>query len=266
MSAVDEIWANLGKTIPFLNTSKAGIIRRISEVVGTVIDIVRLEMLRTEQIITEATRIARVTSEQFYIDKAYAYQDGDSLTVINEATQELGYIKIDPSKQIIKQASIGTTSNGTFFLNAATANSENNLIPLSSTQLTDFKAYFDNFIGFGAQADIASNTPGVLRASNLYIRYNKTYAITGIRNATHKALHDLQVKSRNSNVLYVNELESYLGEIEGVEDAYFASPRLQDGDKDIVPVDGTITMPSGYFNFDPSLYDWTQNITIFETV
>lgn len=266
MSAVDEIWANLGKTIPFLNTSKAGIIRRIAEVVGTIIDIVRLEILRTEQTITEATRIARITTEQFYLDKVYAYQEGDNLVVINNATQELGYATIDPSKQIIKQASMGSDSNGSFFVNVATANSQKNLVQLSASQLVDFKAYFDNFIAFGAQSDIASNPPAIFNAANLYIRYNKTYALTAIRQSVYDALHDLQIKPRNSVTLYINEIETYLTNIEGIDDAYFSGMTLTDGDNTIEPVDGTVLMKSGYFNFNPNLYDWNQNITIFEAV
>ena len=46
MSLIDTIWKNVQRLIPSINTSNAGILRKIAEVVGTVLDIVRLEILR----------------------------------------------------------------------------------------------------------------------------------------------------------------------------------------------------------------------------
>ena len=128
MSLIDTIWENVQRLIPSINTSNAGILRKIAEVVGTVLDIVRLEILRSEQTIAAAAKIARVTSEAWYVEKAYAYQQGDQVVVVNEATQELGYATIDATKQIIKQASIGATEEGLYYINVATSDANNNVV------------------------------------------------------------------------------------------------------------------------------------------
>ena len=104
MSAVNDILTAIQRIIPSLNTSNAGLFSRIAQVVGSFIDIVRLEMLRSEQTVQQATKIARITTQQYYVDRAYAYQSGDRLVVIDPATQELGYATIDETKQIQENA------------------------------------------------------------------------------------------------------------------------------------------------------------------
>lgn len=157
MSLINTIWGNIQRTIPAMNTSNAGILRKIAEVVGTVLDIVRLEILRSEQTIAAAAKIARVTSEAWYVEKAYAYQQGDQVVVVNEATQELGYATIDATKQIIKQASMGSNQEGLYYINVATADANNNVVSLTQDQLDAFSAYYRNFWGVGAQVQSASN-------------------------------------------------------------------------------------------------------------
>lgn len=266
MSIIDQIVTNIGLIVPNLNTSASSIVRKIAEVVGTIIDIIRLEMLRSEQTISQATKVARVTSQTYYVEQAYNYQDGDQLVVIDPSTQLLGYNPVDVNKQIIKQASIGINSLGVFFLNVATADSDNNIQSLSQDQLDAFREYYQNFIAMGAQCTVASNAPSIFVADNLYIRFYKTYNLEDIKSKINTALHDLQVVRRSSSRLYINEVESYLSAVDGVKDAYFAEPGISYEGTVTTPADGVIEMPSGYFNFDPAFYNFNANKTIFESV
>lgn len=266
MSLIDTIWENVQRLIPSINTSNAGILRKIAEVVGTVLDIVRLEILRSEETISAAAKIARVTSEAWYVEKAYAYQQGDQVVVVNEATQELGYATIDATKQIIKQASIGVTEGGLYYINVATSDANNNVVPLTQDQLNAFGAYYRNFWGIGAQIQAASNPPAVLSADKLYVRFDKSYNLDTIKNSINTGLHDLQMQRRTTNVLYINDIESYISGLNGIKDVYFSEVKVsQDGDS-TTPQDGKIVLNPGYFNFDPNLYDFTKNITIFEAI
>ena len=260
MSLIDTIWENVQRLIPSINTSNAGILRKIAEVVGTVLDIVRLEILRSEE------TISRVTSEAWYVEKAYAYQQGDQVVVVNEATQELGYATIDATKQIIKQASIGATEEGLYYINVATSDANNNVVSLTQDQLDAFSAYYRNFWGVGAQIQAASNAPAVLSADKLYVRFDKSYNLDTIKNSINTGLHDLQMQRRTTNVLYINDIESYISGLNGIKDVYFSEVKVsQDGDS-TTPQDGKIVLNPGYFNFDPNLYDFTKNITIFEAI
>lgn len=266
MSVISIIWANLQTLIPDLNTSNAGIIRKIVETVGAVMDIIRLEMLRSQQVIEEGTRAARITTEAFYIEKAYYYQEGHDLVVINEATQEIGYVQDDPNAQIIKQAVIGETSVGVFYLNVATTDANNNIIPLTQTQLDAFRAYYPNFVAFGAQCPIASPVAAIFSADNLYVRYLRTYNLDNVKASINTALHNIQIQKRTTKRLYVNEIETVLNNLPGVHDAYFNDPFTTFNGEREEPVDGAFSLNPGYFNFDPALYDFTKNKTIFEAV
>jgi hypothetical protein len=249
-----------------MNTSNAGILRKIAEVVGTVLDIVRLEILRSEETISAAAKIARVTSEAWYVEKAYAYQQGDQVVVVNEATQELGYATIDATKQIIKQASIGATEEGLYYINVATSDANNNVVSLTQDQLNAFGAYYRNFWGVGAQIQAASNPPAVLSASKLYIRFDKAYNLDTIKNSIYTGLHDLQMQRRTTNILYINDIESYISGLNGIKYAYFSEIKVSQDSGITTPQDGKIVLNPGYFNFDPNLYDFTKNITIFEAI
>lgn len=266
MSLIDTIWENVQRLIPSINTSNAGILRKIAEVVGTVLDIVRLEILRSEETISAAAKIARVTSETWYVEKAYAYQQGDQVVVVNEATQELGYATIDATKQIIKQASIGATEEGLYYINVATSDANNNVVSLTQDQLNAFGAYYRNFWGVGAQIQAASNPPAVLSASKLYIRFDKAYNLDTIKNSIYTGLHDLQMQRRTTNVLYINDIESYISGLNGIKDAYFSEVKVSQDSGITTPQDGKIVLNPGYFNFNPNLYDFTKNITIFEAI
>ena len=261
MSLINTIWGNIQRTIPAMNTSNAGILRKIAEVVGTVLDIVRLE-----QTIAAAAKIARVTSEAWYVEKAYAYQQGDQVVVVNEATQELGYATIDATKQIIKQASMGSNQEGLYYINVATADANNNVVSLTQDQLDAFSAYYRNFWGVGAQIQAASNAPAVLSADKLYVRFDKSYNLDAIKNSINTGLHDLQMQRRTTNTLYINDIESYLSGLNGIKDAYFSEVKVSQEGSITTPQDGKIVLSPGYFNFNPNLYDFTNNITIFEAI
>lgn len=266
MSLINTIWDNIQRTIPAMNTSNAGILRKIAEVVGTVLDIVRLEILRSEETISAAAKIARVTSGAWYVEKAYAYQQGDQVVVVNEATQELGYATIDATKQIIKQASIGVTDGGLYYINVATSDANNNVVSLTQDQLNAFGAYYRNFWGIGAQIQAASNPPAVLSADKLYVRFDKSYNLDTIKSSINTGLHDLQMQRRTTNILYINDIERYLSGLTGVKDAYFSEVTVSQNEGVTTPTDGKIALNPGYFNFDPKLYDFTKNITIFEAI
>lgn len=257
MSVVNQMWANISRVVPSINTSASGLIRRIIDVCGSFMDVIQLEILRSEQVITEGIKVARITTRQWYLDAAYNYQEGDDLVPIDASQQNLGYAEIDPTKQIIKQANTGINSVGSFYLNVATADENNNVVKLTQDQLDAFRVYYFNWLGFGAQVNIASNDPAEFTATRLYVRYFRTYNLENIKTAVDEALHNIQVGRRDDANLYINEVESTLGAIEGVRDAYFQDVQINYGGNSTFPEDGRVYLEPGYFNFDPEFYDYT---------
>lgn len=266
MSVITTIWSNIQRIIPSLNTSNAGILQKITQVIGTALDIVLLEIKRSEQTVAAAAKIARLTSESWYVEKAYYYQAGDELTVINDATQELGYATIDPNKQLIKQATMSQSDQGLYYINVATSDANNNVVSLTQDQLDAFNAYYRNYWGIGAQIQAASNTPAIFTATHLYIRFDKSYNLDTIKSTVNTGLHNLQIQRRNTDVLYINDVEGYLTSLAGIKDAYFADVKISYGGATTTPQDGKITLIPGYFNFDPDLYNYTKTLTIFEAI
>lgn len=266
MSVIPQIWRNLQTLIPDLNSSAASIVKRIVDVTGSYIDTVRLEILRSEQVIEQAVRSGRVTTIGYHINRAFYYQEGSNLVVINQATGELGYATIDESRNIIKQATIRVIANGEFIINVCTSNAQRNLVRLNPSQLAAFRDYYSNFITAGAIVQVASEEPDVLSATNLYVRYDKNYELNNIKADLYTKIHDIQLARRTSSMLYINEVEASLIEVDGILDAYLDTPTLSHYGTVTTPTDGSVLMESGYFNVDPAIYEWDTNKTIFEAI
>lgn len=137
----NQIKAYLANILPNLNSSASAIWTRFVDVFSTIIDILTGEIGRSNTIIETAARSLRVMGQQYYIDKALAYQEGDDLVVVNDETLAMGYAETDTSKQIIKQVYTSVPDNGEIYLKVATTDSDNNLIPLTTQQLDAFKGY-----------------------------------------------------------------------------------------------------------------------------
>ena len=108
----NQIKAYLANILPNLNSSASAIWTRFVDVFSTIIDILTGEIGRSNTIIETAARSLRVMGQQYYIDKALAYQEGDDLVVVNDETLAMGYAEIDTSKQIIKQVYTSVPDNG----------------------------------------------------------------------------------------------------------------------------------------------------------
>lgn len=265
-SFVDIVWANIVALISDVNSSVTGIARRMSEVFASFLDVIRSEIINSEETIQEGVRFARITTQSYYVEKAYEYQEGDNLETLSDYPLTIGYTVIDPTKQIIKQAVTSNTSTGIFTLNVATADSNNNVVPLTEAQLTAFSAYYRNWVAYGAEVPINSNTPAIFNADKLFIRYDKTVNEENVKQAIYQGLHDLQVVRRGTSRLYINELEGYLGRLPGIVDAYFSNATVTYADTEVAPIDGSVLLAPGYFNFNPDIYDFTKGITEFEDV
>ena len=74
------------------------------------------------------------------------------------------------------------------------------------------------------------------------------------------------MQRRTTNILYINDIESYISGLNGIKDAYFSEIKVSQDGGITTPQDGKIVLNPGYFNFDPNLYDFTKNITIFEAI
>lgn len=271
MANFDNILGRINQGVPELdNTSVSSIWRRMAAVFSSVIDIVNLEMRRSQDIVEYAARNLRVMGKKFYIDTALAYQDGDPVVVVDPDTLREGYSTIDPSKQIIKQVAVVTPETGQIVMKVATTDSDGKLIPLNTTQLQSFQSYIRHFTPLGIEITVVSSEADTIDAARLYIRYNAEYSLTAIQTSLHDMLISFQTSFNPDVPLFVNDIEAAIRQIPGIRDAWFEGIQaIYNSAGSVIRVDpenGVLTLNAGYFNFDEDIYDWTSGITIFEQV
>lgn len=264
MATIDTIRASIAKLIPELNnTSSSSIVTRISQTFAAVIDTILLNISNSETVIETSARTNRVAGAQYYIDMALAFQYGDPLVIVDQATFRYGYSTIDPSKQIVKQVAVSANVKAAEInVSACTQDSNGNNELLSSDQSTALQDYLQQLAPLGIGINVLTpETISTITATKLYIRYNQSYSLSAIKQSVKDALVSTQGMLIGYNGVYVNDIETALGAIDGVRDAYFDTLTYDSG---TAPTNGVITPASVFFNFDAKLLD--LSLVQFEAV
>lgn len=264
MTTFETIIAKLKLLAPELtNYSVSALYQRLASAFSEVINVVLLNQSNSEAVIENTARTLRVMGRQYYIDTALDFQYGDNLIIVDPATKRYGYATNDPSKQIIKQVvvRVDATANA-IYLNACTSDSNGNNKPLDDDQLSEFTNYINSKSAFGISIMISSPAPSIITTRKLYIRYLDTYSLTQIKSSAKEVLVTTQGTLLGDSPVFVNDIESALGNIPGIRDAYFISITC-DGKS---PEQGILTPASGYFNFSSELQDLDPLIVEFTPI
>lgn len=253
MATIDTIRQSVQSIVSELdNTSVSALWNRIASVFAAVIDTMTLNMSNSEEVIRNTALNLRVAGEQYYVDKALAFQEGDSLVIVDPSTYRYGYSTIDESKQIIKQVTVSAVpSNATIKINAAKQDSDGYNVVLSETEALSLQNYLQQLAPLGISVEVSQiDKVSEVTATRLFVRYYKSYSLPTIQQAVKSALISTQGMLVGGDPIYVNDLESALKNIDGVRDAWFLALKY-DNMQD--PVDGVITPKSGFFNFSDNL-------------
>lgn len=267
MDFLSQIIASLAITTPELsNTSNASIWQRVVAVFAQLLNTISLNISNSEQVIENSARTLRVAGKQYYIDTALAFQYGDDLMVTDASNYTYGYATIDASKQVVKQVSIyATPNNGVLSMNVCGQDANGNNVAFNTIDpdiLPSFVDYMNALSPFGISLNIASPTPAIVDATNLYIRYNNTYSLSQIQSAVQAVLITAQSSLRGGAPIYINDIESAINAVPGVRDAYFAGLTC-DG---IAPSQGYFIPSQGYYNFSTNLQTLASGVVIFQSV
>ena len=253
MATIDTIRQSVQKVAPELdNTSVSALWNRICSVFAAVIDTVTLNMSNSEEVVRNTALNLRVAGEQYYVDKALAYQDGDSLVIVDPSTYRYGYATVDESKQIVKQVTVTAVPfAATIKVNAAKQDSDGYNVALSETEAVSLQNYLQRLAPLGISVEVSViDAVSEVTAQRLFVRYYKSYSLTVIHQAVKSAMISTQGMLVGGDPIYVNDLESALKNIDGVRDAWFLNLTYDDGQQ---PADGVITPKSGFFNFSEAL-------------
>lgn len=160
---------------------------------------------------------------QFYVNKAYEFQDGDTVQVSEDGTR-ISYPAIDTSKQIITRASyeevVVSGGNLDKLLLVKVAKGETgSLQPLEPEELVRFTSYLDKIKFAG------TNIQGVSKIGDVLIPYITVYhdgllpdstILTRVNDAIHDFMKDLSFDS----ALYESKLFDAISDVDNVTDVY----------------------------------------------
>lgn len=207
--------------------------------------------------IEETIRLGVVGRGEWYVSKAYDFQYGDDLKVINDVLQ---YELIDESKKIIKRASYTKESGTLTKLKVATENVGDNIIGLSSPELVAFTDYLNNIMFAGSQITIVSANTDLLRLTAT-VYYNPLFALDALKPKVETAIKDYLKALPFDGVVKVSSLIDAVQAVDGVTDFTIQTINAKSNAGSYAPVVRVYQAVAGYIQIDETTYPLATNLT-----
>lgn len=252
---IDIIKADL-VALGFDNISDEAIYNKIAQGAGIPIDATVQEFTNSENRILNIIVTQRYGRDEYYRDKALAFQYGDDL-IVDPVTFDDVYAVINPLNQIISQAAFEDLGNGALFLKVAKLDQiTGDLMALSTPEKSAFDDYFVNFEIPGLAITKISKDGNVI-SFQLVVSYFKTYNLATLKTNLANALTTFRQKFKFDGEFFDGDLTAYLkANVPGIRDVYVFNTTL-----DGKPFAGSISLPAGYFNYPPPFSTFLNNIS-----
>jgi len=117
------------------------------------------QWIRYKAFLEEAARYAQSHTAAWYQQKAFEYQHGDAVTVVNGAVT---YDPIVPDNRIVAACSVKSDSTGRVTVKVAKLDS-GDLVALDSSEKTGFEGYLDRYKDAGVITSVVSLNADALR-------------------------------------------------------------------------------------------------------
>lgn len=207
--------------------------------------------------IEETIRRGVVGRGEWYVSKAYQFQYGDDLKVIDGVLQ---YEQIDESKKIIKRASYTKESGTLTKLKVATEDLDGNIQGLSSPQLIAFTDYVNNIMFAGSQITIVSANTDFLRLTAT-VYYNPLFALDAFKPKVEAAIRGYLKALPFDGIVKVSSLIDAVQAVEGVTDFTIQTIRAKSNAGSYVAVERIYQTVAGYIQIDETNYPLATNLT-----
>lgn len=252
MSYIDTILVQL-TAVGFDNSGNDAIFNMIAQGIGESLDNVIQEFQNTENSILSTINNQRYGKAGYYTAVALAFQFGDDL-VEDPNTHDDVYAVIDPTKQIVKQASFTANPDGTLSLKIAGQDALSGLLnQLTPPQIAAFSDYFVNFEIPGLPVSIVC-LPANIFSFNVACTYSAGYNLTNLQTNVQNALQAFLTAFNFNGVLYVDQLSFYIKQtVPGVIDFFVYNTVI-----DSTSFFGSTQLTAGYFNYPTNIFN---NIT-----
>lgn len=184
----------------------------------------------------------------WYNDKCYEFQMGYELT-FNSTTGLLEYEKEDTSAQVVKIASVSVSDDNTIIFRVATEDDEGNIVPLTSSQLLNFKNYVDAIKFAGTKSQVISTDADDVRYE-IKVYYNPANPVDTVREAVLEALEEFKTSQKFGGVIYTHKMLEAVTAVTGVVTAKMVSLSRKGTDvEEFVDIDTLAYLYAGYFNY-----------------
>lgn len=160
---------------------------------------------------------------QYYINKSYEYQDGDTLTVMNDGLK-VGYEAEDLNKRIITRASYEETvidpeSHDKLLVIKVSKGVNGELEPLEASELLRFKSYLEKIKFAGTNINPVSKKGDVI-IPRISVFHNGLLPESDIRANVNAAIYEFMKSLPFDSALYESKLFDAIAEVENVTDVY----------------------------------------------
>lgn len=189
-------------------------------------------------------------NEHWYSVKALQFQLGDTLDATNG---KVIYPLIDESKQIVKAASVKSTSNGDVILKVAKKNALG-LEPLSSPELIAFRGYMNSIQDAGVSLFVVSQNADLLKVL-IDVYYNPIIPLATMRANVEVAINNYLQNLPFDGIVRITKLIDAIQAVEGVVDIEIKDCQASTSytsSSSFVPVEVFYETVAGYINIDPN--------------
>jgi hypothetical protein len=249
MATYDDILTNISNVLPELSsTSQLAVYRKIAQAIAISIDNTTTEINGTKDAIDEIITTQRYGRSGYYIEKAKAFQLGDTLA-IDPITLDPIYTTINESKKIVKQAAFEIVEGligDTLTLKVAKLDTNTNkLAPLDEvTEMPYFESYFQNFEIPGLPIQKVTRPANEFDFSPV-ITYYATSDLQTLITEVNAAFIEFRNNFEFDGVLYTNDVEAFVKKsVAGVRNVSLNNPTIGG-----VAYVGNIKLDAGYFDY-----------------
>lgn len=195
----------------------------------------------------------------WYVAKAYQFQYGDNLTVIDNVLQ---YATVDVEKQIVKRASYfnDTTANPPVIkLRVATENIGGSIEALSAAQLTAFTDYIQSIMFAGTRIDIISQATDLLKLiATVY--YNPLFDLATLKVSVEQAIVNYLKNLPFDGIVKTSAIVDAIQSVAGVTDVVITTIQAKAFNTSYANVNRVYATVAGYIQIDPA-FPLSANLT-----
>lgn len=232
----------------FSSSSKVAIWRLLFYIVAASIYAFEVLMDRFKEDVEELAAQAEAGTIRWYQEQSLVFQLGDTLIYQDGKYQ---YATIDTSLQVVKRSAAIERPDGYVIIKTAKLDSSNAPIPLSSTELTGLRSYYEQIKFAGTFVEVVSFDPDDLKLE-YDIYYSAQIPLVDIQATVFEAVNNYIQNLPFNGELNINKLTDALQVVEGVIDPHFQSAEARYGSLPFVSFDREYLSNAGYLRIDPA--------------